>query len=361
MLRIRLIQMAYAASLILVVAPRGHGSSAGESWILNRACPDTGLYQDHDGFCRPVTPYTELNSANNGFWKLADNHLRLDPRRIDLGRLLFFDPILSSDQAMSCATCHDPKKAFSGERSGLRNSPGLINLAYSSKFFWDGRANSPDAQIQGPLLSDLEMKNKSLDDVIARLNLSVPYRELFAGLRSKKKTNAAIEWREVSETLNSFQQSLIAFRAPYDRYVLGDEAALDESQKMGFQLFRSFLTRCSECHTPPLFTNGQILTVGAPVEAKSFKVPTLRQIALTAPYTHRGAFKTLDEVVEFYNDGGGRSRKGISGRDTHWHVRPIGLSHEERQDLAAFLVSLTDDTWKFAVPARVPSGLPVTQ
>jgi cytochrome c peroxidase len=347
--------------LIMMAGVHARLMFASESWALSRACPDTGLYQDQDGYCRPVTPYTELNGANNGFWKLADKHLRLDPRRIDLGRLLFFDPILSSDQTMSCASCHDPKKAFAGERAGLRNSPGLINLAYSSKFFWDGRANSPDAQIQGPLLSELEMRNKSLDDVVARLNASATYRELFAGLRPKKKKDAAIEWRELSETLNSFQQSLIAFRAPYDRYVLGDEAALDESQKRGFHLFRSFLTRCSECHTPPLFTNGQILTVGAPGEAKSFKVPTLRQISLTAPYMHRGAFKTLDEVVEFYNDGGGRSRKGISGRDTHWHVRPIGLSLEERTDLAAFLVSLTDDTWKFENPSRVPSGLPVTQ
>ena len=356
----RLSHISYV-SLIFVSTFGARSLMAIEGWTLSRSCPETGLYQDQDGHCRPVTPYSELNGASNGFWKLADNHLRLDPRRIDLGRLLFFDPILSRDQTMSCATCHDPRRSFAGERPGLRNSPGLINLVYSNKFFWDGRANSPDAQIQEPLLSDLEMKNKSLDDVVHRLNASATYRQLFSGLRPRKKKDDPIAWPEVSEVLNSFQQSLIAFRSPYDRYVLGDEAALDDSQKRGFQLFRSFLTRCSECHTPPLFTNSQILKVGAPGEARTFKVPTLRQIALTAPYMHRGAFKTLNEVVEFYNDGGGRSPKGISGRDTHWHVRPIGLSHEERNDLAAFLVSLTDDTWKFEVPARVPSGLPVTQ
>jgi cytochrome c peroxidase len=324
---------------------------------LSKKCPSTGLYQDHDGYCRPMQPYQNANVQFHGLWKLEDKNIALRPEQIDLGRLLFFDPILSHDQKMSCSTCHDPTKAFSGNRPGLRSSPGLINLAYNPKFFWDGRATTPTDQIAAPLTSSIEMGNSSVAAVMTRLNSIGAYRKLFAIIRPAGNPNTEITWTELVAAIDSFQKSLVTFTAPYDRYILGDMNALRPDQIRGLTLFRSFATRCAECHTPPLFTNHQILTIGSPGESRPFKVPTLRQIGKTAPYMHRGAFKSLGEVVGFYNEGGGRSNQGISGSNTHWHVRPIGLTEADEADLVAFLDALTDDSWKHEIPRDVPSGL----
>lgn len=345
--------------LVMIYAVAGISSPlvATNEFRLSNKCPNTGLYLDEQGLCRPIQPYSETNYKFHGLWKLEQRDIKLDPRQIDLGRLLFFDPILSKDQSMSCATCHDPKKAFSGNRPGLRNSPGLINLAYNPKFFWDGRTESSADQIKEPLTSPLEMANESVESVTNRINNISIYRNLFAEVQQSKNQKSEISWPEIVLAIDSFQKSLVTFTAPYDRYVLGDSAAMTESQVRGLSLFRSFATRCAECHTPPLFTNHQILTVGAPGEARAFKVPTLRQIAKTAPYTHRGSFNSLSDVVKFYNEGGGRSRQGISGRNTHWHVRPIGLSNSEETDLVAFLNALSDDSWRVEIPDKVPSGL----
>jgi cytochrome c peroxidase len=342
---------------LLFFAAHVSPASASQQYTLSKKCPATGLYQDHDGYCRPIQPYQKRNSHYHGLWKLDEKNLALRPEQIDLGRLLFFDPILSNDQKMSCSTCHDPSKAFSGNRPGLRNSPGLINLAFNPKFFWDGRASSAAEQISAPLTSPIEMANPSVEAVLKRLNAVSSYRQLFASIRPVKLKNSEITWSELVGALDSFQKSLVTFTAPYDRYILGEMTALDAAQIRGLTLFRSFATRCAECHTPPLFTNHQILTVGAPGESRAFKVPTLRQIAKTAPYMHRGAFSSLADVVKFYNDGGGRSDQGISGTSTHWHVRPIGLSKGEESDLVAFLHTLTDDSWRPEIPAQVPSGL----
>ncbi len=324
---------------------------------LSKKCPQTGLYQDERGLCRPIQPYSAINANYHGLWKLKSKIIKLEPEKIDLGRLLFFDPILSRDGTMACVSCHEPHKAFSGKHDGLRSSPGLINLAYNPRFFWDGRAESASDQIKEPLLSPVEMGNTSLESVLARLNQNESYRVLFAATRADKNITKSISWLELVSVLDSFQKSLITFTAPYDRYVLGDLAALSDSQAKGLKLFRSFATRCAECHTPPLFTNHQILTVGAPGESRALKVPTLRQITKTAPYTHRGAFETLRDMVKFYNDGGGRSKNGISGKETHWHVRPIGLTADEQQDLVDFLGALTDDSWRVEIPQSLPSGL----
>jgi cytochrome c peroxidase len=343
---------------LVIVTILGSTTLASElGYQLSKKCPQTGLYQDSQGYCRPVQPYSKLNASYHGLWKLEPRDIKLRPEKIDLGRLLFFDPILSKAGTMACVSCHEPRKAFSGKHDGLRSSPGLINLAYNPRFFWDGRAESASDQIKEPLLSPVEMGNTSLESVLARLNQNESYRVLFAATRADKNITKSISWLELVSVLDSFQKSLITFTAPYDRYVLGDLAALSDSQAKGLKLFRSFATRCAECHTPPLFTNHQILTVGAPGESRPLKVPTLRQITKTAPYTHRGAFETLRDVVKFYNDGGGRSKNGISGKETHWHVRPIGLTADEQQDLVDFLGALTDDSWHVEIPQSLPSGL----
>lgn len=339
---------------VVLLAPSAQALQAFE---LSDKCPKTGLYQDSDGYCRPVQPYTETNFAYHGLWKMEQRQVKLSPKKIDLGRLLFFDPILSGARNQSCASCHDPHRAFSGVRENLRNAPGLVNLAYNPKFFWDGRVDNAADQIKAPLLSPLEMANDNLESVLQRLNARKEYQRLFSSIRSSSEKSRPITWSELVDAIDSFQRSLITFTAPYDRYVLGDHKALSVSQVRGLTLFRSFATRCAECHTPPQFTNHQILTIGAPGEARAFKVPTLRQISKTAPYMHRGAFASLEEVVSFYNQGGGRSDLGISGKNTHWHVRPIGLSRNDEADLVEFLSALTDDSWRVEIPEEVPSGL----
>lgn len=350
-----------AVIVILSSAANSPTFASSNLFSLSKKCPETGLYQDQQGYCRPIQPYSEVNSMYHGLWKLGGRSIKLEPQKIDLGRLLFFDPILSGDQKTACSSCHEPRKAFSGTHHGLRSVPGLINLAYNPKFFWDGRAETPAEQIKAPLMSPVEMNNQSIESLMQRLNANINYRRLFASIRGPKADNAPISWVELFSVIDSFQKSLITFTAPYDRYVLGELSALNESQVRGLTLFRSFATRCAECHTPPLFTNHEILTVGAPGEARSFKVPTLRQVEKTAPYTHRGAFESMSDVVKFYNEGGGRSHLGISGRDTHWHVRPIGLTEGEERDIVEFLRSLTEARWKVDIPETLPSGLkPVT-
>lgn len=318
------------------------------------------------------------------------------PAQIDLGRYLFFDPLLSADRNASCATCHDPNQGFSdgrarsaarmgqGARSvgddGVllkRNAPTLWNVGFLPQLFWDGRANSLQEQSRGPLFAADEMANTpaSLENA---LNGNRNYRELFATAFDRKAT-AMISVREIATALAAFESSLVSFNSRYDRYAFGDESALTDQELAGFALFRGFVARCSQCHVPPLFTDGQIAAVGAPgVQGQpydegagtlpqdsalrgAFKVPTLRNIELTAPYFQAGQFSTLREVVRFYNDKRGHAvPKGVAVQ-VHWHVAMNGtlLSDSEVDALVAFLGTLTDRSMTPRIPDRLPSGLPL--
>ncbi len=297
------------------------------------------------------------------------------PEKAELGRMLFFDPILSENDDIACATCHHPDLGFSDGRAtavGMtgaalaRNTPTLWNAAYVQSLFWDGRTNSLEDQALVPLTHADEMGVGDPATMAAQLAAIPEYVALFdaafgGGENSVTPDNAL-------RALAAFQRTLISDDAPFDRYAAGDSAALTASQRRGLALFRSGATRCFECHGAPTFASDTFRVVGVPGDDPgraavaddgvfgAFKVPTLRNVALTAPYMHDGSMATLEEVIDFYAQGGGRAG-GFEMVDVF--VNPFELTDQERQDLLAFLYALTDESALPEIPAAVPSGLPV--
>ncbi|VAW33552.1 Cytochrome c551 peroxidase [hydrothermal vent metagenome] len=266
------------------------------------------------------------------------------PEKVALGRLLFFDSVLSENNDVACATCHQPSLGLSDGRStsigtsGIpvtRNAPTLWNVGYVQNLFWDGRIQSLEAQAVFPLTNPDEMGVRDLDALIAEL-LSYPeYVELFAAAFPDETIGLA----QVEKALAAYQRTFISNNSPFDRFVAGEAGALTAAQQRGLDLFRSTKTRCVECHTFPTFSSESFRVIGVESDDLgraavfdgglfgSFKVPTLRNVALTAPYMHNSSMTTLAEVVNFYADGGGRVR-GVENMDGL--VQPIDLSAEER-------------------------------
>ncbi|WP_439102368.1 cytochrome-c peroxidase [Congregibacter sp.] len=303
--------------------------------------------------------------------------------QIDLGRYLFFDPALSGDGSTSCASCHHPELGFSDGRARAvgvaghevkRSSPTLWNVAFLKNLFWDARADSLEEQAQGPLYSPEEMGNNPAQ-LLATLHGSEEYRRLFRQAFPQGELDE-ISLQQVYIALAAFQTSLISLNSPYDRYAHGYHDALTDKEIEGMNVFRSFVARCAECHTPPLFTNQQVAVIGSPepeglpldVGAEAvwnapkmkggFKVPTLRNIGKTAPYMHSGRFETLRETVEFYTGGRGHAVPDGVDMHIHWHIWEPNLSDEELDRLVDFLDALTDESFTPVIPPRVPSGLP---
>ena len=353
---------------------------------LNAACPP-GFEKTAAGVCELRTLY-QFYPAKRGLGgtrtALPPHRDGFTPQQIDLGRYLFFDPVLSGDGSLSCASCHDPARGLSDGRPrsiGIhgadagRAAPTLWNVAFLKTFFWDARANSLESQAAGPIYSAKEMGN-TREKLLASLNGNATYRRLFRVAFPDGKD--AIAEPQVMTALAAFETSLVSLNSRYDRYVHGYDAALSARETEGLNVFRSFVARCSECHTPPLFTNEQIAVIGMPeaphmpfdVGAEKtfgaaklkggFKVPTLRNIARTAPYSHDGAFADLRSVVEFYNKGRGNAVPKDMHLYLHWHISDPHLTDAEVDRIVDFLGALTDETFLPQVPARVPSGLPLT-
>jgi cytochrome c peroxidase len=303
------------------------------------------------------------------------------PQQIDLGRYLFFDPVLSGDGSLSCASCHQPQKGFSdglatshgiGNKSLTRGAPGLWNVGFSKKLFWDARANSLEAQMTGPLYSTDEMGNTP-EKLLETLNGIEEYQALFGEAFPEKATDN-IELSEVYLAIAAFESSLISLNSRYDQYAHGYHNALTKQEIEGLNIFRSFVARCAECHTPPLFTNQQVAVIGlsepnggdldpgAETTYKdstlrgAFKVPGLRNVARTAPYTHAGKFSTLREMVEFYNLGRGHEVPSGEKLHIHWHIWEPDLTAKELDRLVDFLNTLTDESFMPSVPKVLPSG-----
>jgi cytochrome c peroxidase len=338
------------------------------------------------GVCRLRTPYlryASLMGAGVGGLKTGLPPVRdgFTPQQIDLGRYLFFDPVLSRDGTVACASCHDPDHGFSdgrarsigvGGQETLRNAPTLWNVAFLRRLFWDGRAHSLEEQAQGPLYGAREMGN-SAPALAQRLNAIADYRRLFAA--AFDDAAAGIRSDHVYRALAAFESSLVSLNSRYDLYAQGVADALSPGEIEGLNVFRSFVARCAECHTPPLFTNQQIAVIGTPEPAGrafdagsqavsgearlrgGFKVPSLRNIALTAPYEHSGRFARLRDAVEFYNRGRGHAVPPGEKLALHWHIGEPRLSEREIDRLVDFLGALTDESFKPQRPAALPSGL----
>lgn len=285
---------------------------------------------------------------------------------VALGRRLYYDAILSVDNSISCASCHTPGSGFGdprrfsvgvGGKQGTRNSPPVANAAYYVTQFWDGRAGSLEKQAEGPVANPVEMAH-TLKGVEEVLNREASYREQFA----KAFGPGRITYDMVEKAIASFERTVLMGNSPFDRWYFGhDEKAFSAAAKRGFDVFRRVdKGNCASCHTfgnsDALFTDNQFHNIGVGVKDETptdvgryevsksdpdrgaFKTPTLRNIALTAPYMHDGSLKTLKEVVDFYV-GGGNSNPYLDPK-----IKSLDfLTGQERADLEAFLESLTGE------------------
>lgn len=296
--------------------------------------------------------------------------------REELGYRLFFDPVLSTGQQRSCASCHQPSKGFTDgrqralSRSGQpqkRNTLTLYNVAVHDRFFWDARVDRLEEAVRVPLVSPDEL-GADPRSLVRRLKAHKAYRRRFH--RAFPEDPNPISMKNLSNALAAFLRSMSSLDAPFDRYKNGREDALSPAQKRGLKLFHSLRTRCFECHPPPSFTSlaprsigvpgsdgGVEERTGNPAQTGQFRVPTLRNVALTAPYMHDGSFETLREVVEFYAEGGGRAH-GMNPRHIAPEVKPFPASDSDIRDLVAFMHALTDTSARAEKPHTVPSGLP---
>jgi len=351
---------------------------------LSQQCPASFMLSD-DNQCllrNLYQLYDSLGDQGIGGLKTALPAHRdgFSPQQIDLGRLLFFDPVLSADQSVSCATCHNPAQGFSDGRGrsigihgqlGSRSAPSLWNSAFIKDFFWDARAQSLEQQALSPLFSPQEMGNNP-GQLLSSLQAVEAYPKLF---KQAFPDTGDLSLGQIATALAAFQSSLISLNSRYDQYAHGYAEALNPQEMEGLNIFRSFVARCSQCHMPPLFTNQQIAVIGTPEpegmprdigaektfnSAKlkgGFKVPSLRNIAETAPYMHSGRFETLREVAEFYS--GGRGHAVPEGEELllHWHISEPNLTGDELDRLVDFMGSLSDSSLLPIIPQLVPSGL----
>jgi cytochrome c peroxidase len=285
---------------------------------------------------------------------------------IALGRRLDYDPRLSADGSISCATCHSPEAGFADpkpvsvgveKKTGTRNSPTVFNAAYFHVQFWDGRSPSLENQAEGPVQNPVEMANK-LTSVEQKLNADPSYRQEF----EKAFGPGPITYEKVEKCIASFERTAISGNSPFDRWKYGhEEKAVNDSVKRGFVVFTAKdKGNCASCHlvgdSYALFTDNKFHNIGVGVEMGEitdvgrfavtnqaadrgvFKTPSLRNVALTAPYMHDGGLKNLKEVVDYYI-GAGNSNSNLDKE-----IRTLDfLSGQERADLLAFLDSLTGE------------------
>lgn len=285
--------------------------------------------------------------------------------RIELGRKLFFEPRLSGDGNMSCATCHNPSMGWSdglptgkGFRSKVldRATPTIINSGYNSIMMWDGRKATLEDQAMGPMEATVEM-NMDTAKLFAWLNSNQEYLTLFAAAYPGQEIGAAT----VSKALSAYERTVVSNNSPFDRWVRGDGNAMTPQQVSGFKLFFG-KANCATCHSAPNFTDNGFHNLGLSSFGKSepdvgryaqrplksmmgaFKTPTLRDIERTAPYFHDGSAKTLMQVVEHYNKGG-EVMTNLSPS-----MQPLNLSDREKEDLVAFMRALTSPYIQVALP-----------
>ncbi|MEW6128293.1 MAG: cytochrome c peroxidase [Acidobacteriota bacterium] len=323
----------------------------------------------------------------------------LTQAKVELGKRLFFDKQLSVDGTVSCATCHDPERAFTDGkrvsegiqgRRGTRNAPTILNAMFNSGQFWDGRAATLEEQAILPLTNLDEMGNASFAEVVERLKKIPEYKEKFHMV-----FHSAITIEAVGKAIAAYERTLVSADSPFDRFQTGDFSAMTDAQKRGLLLFRA-KARCNVCHrisdSYPFFSDqnfrntgvaanhpqferitrlameilnrknpfadlpslnqqagsselGRFSSTGNALDIGTFRTPSLRNIELTAPYFHDGSASTLEDVVRYYMKGGNDN----SLRD--WELQALDLSDDEVGDLIAFLKALTSTDIKASLSA----------
>ena len=284
---------------------------------------------------------------------------KLSEKKIEIGRRLFYDPRLSRNSTISCASCHSPYNAFAHtdhalshgihDSIGKRNAPALMNLAWQPSFMWDGAVHQLDAQALAPIHHPGEM-DESITRVTEKIRRSKTYQKLFF----QAYGDSAITGERVLKTLSQFMLTLVSAESKYDS-VMRVEKKFTAQEEKGFLIF---IKHCSTCHSPPLFSNyafenngilpdtklkdaGRMNITHNTKDSLSFKVPTLRNIAFTAPYMHDGRFQSLSEVIQHYTS---HQKNNLLSKKLS---SPIVLSAKEKVDLIAFLLTLNDKKFLF--------------
>ena len=321
--------------------------------------------------------------------------------KIRLGKQLFHDQRFSATGTVSCANCHDEQNAFTdsplatsegiNQQRGTRNSPTVLNSAYLDQLFWDGRANSLEEQAALPFINPIEMGLADFTPILQIVRSDQKYRYQFAQVFGQ--SGDAITMREVTQAIASYERTLVAANSAFDRYYFGnDETALTAAQQQGFVVFQN--SHCMHCHTintdHALFTDqkfhnlgigfsmisaelqammdhfmeekakgmdidvavlmnpqdselGRFVVTGNAADLGAFKTPTLRDVALTAPYMHNGSLATLTDVVEFYNTGGHINGQAQNNPYLSDSIRPLNLDDQQKQELVEFMKALTSN------------------
>jgi cytochrome c peroxidase len=348
------------------------------------------------------------------------------PASVALGRLLFWDPVLSGNRDVACATCHHPDFAYADGRDlslgtsavGLgparkdvsngripvvkRNSPTVLNTAFNgldrgrrrrasgrtpealdpanAPMLWDNRIRSLEAQALEPLKSREEMRGDAyaeaaaVETVLARLRANPEYVRLF---KEAFGADTSIDATHLGQAIAAFERSLVAMNSPYDRFLAGDRNALTAEQRRGLEAFDR--AGCDRCHEGTMFSDFELHAEGvrenprlqepdAGTRGYRFRTPSLRNVALTAPYMHNGMLATLEDVLRFYDRGRSENPAVTAGRGrgnggdgaarlAGQFVRVADMTDSEMRDIVAFLESLTDTDFDKTIPAKVPSGL----
>lgn len=403
----------FFSSFALLVACGGSGSGSSQN-------EDDNNEDDADPFeVLGALPTEVKHPANN----------QPNAEKTQLGMMLYWDPILSGNQDVACATCHHPSMGFAENiqlskgvgASGLgenrtggdlvkRNAPTVINTAFNginaaheytpenAPMFWDNRALSLESQAVLPIFSKEEMRGADIAEdelftvLIARLEAIPQYRTLFQAAFN----DSAITQERIAQAIASFERTIIANNSPFDQYMRGNDSALNETEKEGLENFME--AGCADCHNGPMLSNYELHVVGVPESDESnlltevdrgagnfeFRTPTLRNLSVSAPYMHNGAFDTLEEVIQFYFDAaeGEDIHPELQLTDLDPDIRDLELDDDddgdeeeeeeeeedeneaeeenENEDLAAlisFLRTLDDNRFDQTVPSSVPSGL----
>lgn len=274
--------------------------------------------------------------------------------KVRLGAQLYFDPRLSADNTISCATCHDPALGWANHHPtdtgirgqvGGRNSGTILDSAYMRYQFWDGRARSLEEQALGPIHNPIEM-GETLENVVVKLNAIAGYQSAF-----REVFGTDVDTDGIAKAIAAFERTIVSGPSPYDRYLAGDGEAMSKAALRGMNLFNG-KAHCTPCHSGPAFSDQGFHNLGVgmdrpapdlgreahthkPADRGKFKTPGLRNVALTYPYLHDGSEKTLREVIELYDRG------GVPNPNLDPLMLPLRLTEQEKQDLVAFLEALT--------------------